>query len=214
MKDSVKDHINVEFGCPIFIEISEQRKKLTSRIVGIEHKDYLLIRTPTGVGSLLGTLNQGKIFVVKYVHRGTAYGFKTHVKGTITSPANLLFIDYPKLVAEQSLRVESRYKCKLKCGIKSGLFEAVGVLVDLSMSGCCFTTSNKGSSGEPAPVEVGMELEIKLKKPESKEILSFLATVSNVIENTGTLRLGITFNEVGAELRHELKTIMLPLFTI
>lgn len=214
MSDSVKDYINIEYGCPIFIEISEQRNKLVSKIVGLEHKEYIIIRAPTGAGKLVGQLNPGKIFVVKYVHKGIAYGFKTHVLTTIKSPANLLFIDYPKLVAEQGLRAESRYKCYLNCRVKTIDFASLGAVVDISLGGCCFTIPARKANEDPHLLENGTEIEISLKKLESKEMVPVVGTVSNVIDGNETVRVGVAFKDVTGRTKAELKQIILPLFTI
>lgn len=214
MSESDKDHINIEYGCPIFIEINEQRKKLTSKIVGLEHKEYIIIRSPAGMGSVLGKLNPGKIFVVKYVHRGIAYGFKTHVLTSITSPTNLLFIDYPKVVVEQGLRAENRYKCYLNCRVKTAEFESLGAVVDISMGGCCFTVPARKSSDKPHLMTVGAEIEVKLRKPDSKEVISIVGSIGNIIESSDTTRVGVSFEGLSGKVKNELKQIMLPLFTI
>lgn len=214
MSESVKDHINIEYGCPVLLEISEQTKKLTSKVVGVEHKDFIIIRTPAGLGNALGKMNPGKIFVVKYVHKGIAYGFKTHVLTSITSPANLLFVDYPKLVVEQGLRAENRYKCYLNCSVKTLNFKSLGAVVDISVGGCCFTVPAREPADAPHLMEVGSEIEIKLKKPDSKEVIQLVATIGNIIENNDTTRVGVSFKEVSGKVKAELKQIMLPLFTI
>ena len=214
MSEGVKDRINVEYGCPIFIEINEQRKKLTSKIVGLEHREYIIIRSPAGIGSVLGKLNPGKIFVVKYVHRGIAYGFKTHVLTSISSPANLLFVDYPKLVVEQGLRAENRYKCYLNCRVKTAEFESLAAVVDISMGGCCFTIPARESKDEPHLMTVGTDIEIKLRKPDSKDMIPILGTVGNIIETSDTTRVGVSFADVSGMVKSELKKIMLPLFSI
>lgn len=214
MSDSVKDYINIEYGCPIFIEISEQRKKLSSKIVGLEHKEYIIIRAPSGGGNFLGKLSPGKIFIVKYVHKGIAYGFKTHVLAAITSPTNLLFIDYPKLVAEQGLRAESRYKCYLNCRVKTLDFSSLGAVVDISLGGCCFTIPVRKADEDPHLMEVGTEIEISLRKFDSKEMIPVVGTVSNIIDGNETLRVGVGFKDVSGKTKAELKQIMLPLFTI
>lgn len=214
MSEGVKDRINIEYGCPIFIEINEQRKKLASKIVGLEHKEYIIIRSPAGLGGVLGKLNPGKIFVVKYVYRGIAYGFKTHVLTSITSPASLLFIDYPKLVVEQGLRAENRYKCYLNCSVKTADFESRGAVVDISMGGCCFTIPAREAGDQPHLMTVGSDIEITLKKPGSKERIPVTGSIGNVIESNDTTRVGVSFKELSGKVKNELKQIMLPLFTI
>ena len=214
MSENDKDHINIEYGCPIFIEINEQRKKLTSKIVGLEHKEYLIIRAPAGIGSVLGKLNPGKIFVVKYVHRGIAYGFKTHVLTSITSPTSLLFIDYPKTIIEQGLRAENRYKCYLNCRVRTDKFESLGAVVDISMGGCCFTLPSKEENDKPHFMTVGDEIEVKLRKYDSKEVIPIVGSIVNVIESTETTRVGVSFADLSGTVKRELKQIMLPLFTI
>ncbi len=213
MSASDKDRIRIELGCPIFIEINEQRKKLSSKIVGLEHKDYIIIRSPGGLEGVLGKLNPGKIFVVKYVHRGVAYGFKTHVLSAITSPAHLMFIDYPKSVVEQSLRAENRYKCFLACNVRAIGIDSPGTVVDISLGGCCFTLP-ASSQGYNQSLAVGTEIELKLKKSESEAMIKIKGSVTNLVENDTVARVGVIFKDVEAKIKSELKEIIFPLYMI
>ncbi|NQV70587.1 MAG: flagellar brake protein [Pseudohongiella sp.] len=213
-KDKDKERINIEVGCPIYIEITEVGEKLKSRVVGFEHKDYIIIRAPAGPRSVIGKLNPGKILVVKYAYQGIAYGFHSHVLTTTNNPSDLLYIAYPQLIAEQSLRVETRYNCYLSCSLKTDDFESAGTIIDISMRGCCCSILMAEQRDVPHLMTLGTELEIKLDKPESDETISIKGSISTILENNMSAHLGIAFKQVDENIKDQLKQIIFPLFII
>lgn len=214
MNDEDKDRINIEVGCPMYLEITEVGEKLKSKLAGLEHKDYLMIRAPAGPRSVIGKMSPGKILVVKYQYQGVIYGFHSHVLSMITNPAELLFIAYPKLVAEQSLRSDKRYNSFLTCTVKGENFETPGTILDLSMGGCCCSIPAVEKPGGPHIMGIGSELEIILKMPESEKIISIKGVVSNNLENSKAANVGVTFKDVDEKLKQDLKEIIFPLFII
>lgn len=211
MNTDARDRINIELGCPIFIEISNQKNKLSSRVIGVEHRDYLIVKTPTGAGA--GTLKAGKIFVIKYVHQGIVYGFKTHVLTAITRPANVLFIGYPSKVDEQGLRSESRYKCSLKCVVKTIKYAGPGTLVDISMKGCCCSIRAREVDFIET-LAVGAELKFELEGAGSDPQVKMRGTITNIIESEKSTRVGVLFKDVNDQAKRQLKVIMFPLSVI
>lgn len=208
-----KTRINIETGCPVYVEIKGEGEKLKSKVIGLEHENYLILKDPAGSKEARGELVTGTMVVVKYVYQGVAYGFQTTVLTKIYNPANLVFIGYPPLVAEQSLRAEKRYDCHLKCSLNAEGAEQEGRIVDISMGGCCCAIS-KAEDAEPNVIIVGSTVEIKLELPESGEPLSITGIVNNVTEDKKASRLGIAFESPSKEVKAELKTLLFDLFTI
>ena len=211
MDTEKNSRINIELGCPLFIEIGDQRNKLSSRVVGVEHRDYLIIRTPSGAGGV--PLKPGKIFIVKYVHQGIVYGFKTHVLAAITHPANLLFIGYPKKVDEQGLRSENRYKCSLKCVVKTTKYAGPGTLVDISMNGCCCSIKAREVNFIET-LAVGTQLQFELKRSGSGPQVKMRGAITNIVESDKSTRVGVLFKDVDDQTRQQLKVVMFPLSVI
>lgn len=211
MNAGAENRINIELGCPVFIEISDQKNKLSSRIIGVEHRDYLIIKTPTGTSA--GTLKPGKIFVIKYVHQGIVYGFKTHVLTAITHPANVLFIGYPSKVDEQGLRSENRYKCSLKCVVKTLKYAGPGTMVDISANGCCCSFRAREVNFIKS-LAVGTELKFELEGAGSDPQVKMGGTITNIIESEKATRVGISFKDIDKKTKQQLKVVMFPLSVI
>lgn len=214
MNDQDKDRINIEVGCPIYVEITGVGEKLKSKLAGLEHKEYLMIRAPAGPRSSIGKMTPGKILVVKYQYQGVVYGFHSHVINMIDNPADLLFIAYPQLVAEQSLRADKRYNSFLSCTIKGENFESPGTIVDISMGGCCCSIPAMEQIGNSHMLAIGSELEVTMKTPELEEPVTVKGVISNNLENNKAANVGITFKDVDEKLKNELKEIIFPLFII
>lgn len=209
-----KDRINIEVGCPIYVEIAGVGEKLKSKLAGLEHKEYLMIRAPAGPRSTMGKMSPGKILVVKYQYQGVVYGFQSHVISMINNPTDLLFIAYPQLVAEQSLRADTRYNSFLTCTVKSGNFETPGTILDISMGGCCCSIPAVEQQDKSQLLGTGTELEITLKTPEIEQAILIKGLVSNNFENNKSAHVGITFKDVDEKLKQDLKEIIFPLFII
>lgn len=212
MKDKV--NVNVDTGCPVYIEIDGINEKLKSKIVGLEHGEYLILRDPAGTAEMRGGLNPGTLLVVKYLHHSIAYGFQTHVLTTINNPSNLVFIAYPQVVAEQSLRSEKRYDCHFNCKVKIETSEKSGTVVDVNTGGCCCIIPIIKSDAEPHLMAVGTVIEIEIAKPESEEIISVQATINNISEDNSIARIGVAFKDVDEKNRKALKELLFPLFII
>lgn len=207
-------HMNIEVGCPVYIEINGINEKLKSKIIGFEHGEFLILRSPAGSAELRGGLNPNTLLVVKYVHHSIAYGFQTHVLTTINNPTNLIFIAYPQVVAEQSLRNKKRYDCHFACHINAEGSEKSGTVVDINTGGCCCTIPITESDNQPHLMAIGTAVELKIRKPDSEETITIRGSVSNITEDNSTARMGIAFQNMDDEIRNNLKELIFPLFVI
>lgn len=210
----MKKIINIEAGCPLFLEITGINDKLKSKVVGLEHLEYLIVRAPADTPVTRAALLPSKKVIVKYVYQGVAYGFRTHVLSALQQPANLVFLAYPQVVAEQSLREEKRYNCYFHCLIKTENIEKPGTVIDMSLGGCCCMIPMSKKNDTPHLMIVGSKITIVVDKPDSKEKTSLSGSISSFAENDNTARVGIKFEDVEGQIGEELKRLLSPLYVL
>jgi c-di-GMP-binding flagellar brake protein YcgR len=102
--------LNVELGCKLFVQIEGVKERLSSFLIGMMPKSYLIIHTPalTGIEYIL---LEGREVVLRYVYLGEIYGFHSTVLRSITSPSKITFLSYPQKIEKINLRKEPRIRC-------------------------------------------------------------------------------------------------------
>ncbi|MBI9078552.1 MAG: flagellar brake protein [Pseudodesulfovibrio sp.] len=122
-------------GKDVVIRIPGIEQSYRGRIVGYDPYDFIIasVRLPSYVRKKLTFGNQ---LILKYIHRGTIYGFRTIVHNVISSPASLVFFDYPDVIEKIDLRRASRHKCNIdgKLHTTDGDYECM--VVNVSETGC------------------------------------------------------------------------------
>jgi hypothetical protein len=113
-----------------------------STLIGMEHGQYLIIKLPMIPDIPVKYLRQND-FVVRYVHAGGVYGFRTSLVSLIKEPMRLFVLDYPNKIESLNLRKNERYECLIPAVAKilqanATPFEWQGFIADISPFGCRF----------------------------------------------------------------------------
>ena len=209
MKIENVDHLDtgkrifIELGTQLQIQIEGVAFRFKSTLVGIEPDNYLIIKTPgaTPFGSIKHKLFRGSQFTVRYLARGTVFGFQSRLMGAISTPTKLLFLEYPNVVENCDLRSHERIDCLLpaKGNIKDK--ERQGIILDLSEGGCCYLI--KALKGEELPsVQIDEQITLRCQFPgiEGEQVVS--GKVRNIRRDEQGTALAIEFHEIAPEVQN------------
>jgi c-di-GMP-binding flagellar brake protein YcgR len=194
--DEEPPQIEANPGTELIIEVEGVYGHLKSELVGKRPGHYLIIRTPAGPPGFSSKLFKGNTIIVRYLEKGSACGFQSHIISTVTEPESLTFIECPRLVQEKSLRDARRLETYLPCKVAVNSQTTEGNIVDLSRTGCrCVLPVHLHES--VLRVHVGDALVIAL--PLDDQPVRVTGKVRNVNTCHASLQVGIQFEGLDKE---------------
>lgn len=127
--------LEISLGKDVVVRVPDVEQAYRGKIVGYDPYDYIIasVRLPSAVRK---KLSYGGDLILKYIHKGTVYGFKAAVHNAISSPTSLIFFDYPEVIEKIALRRAERDKCNIDGMLHTieGDFECM--IVNVSETGC------------------------------------------------------------------------------
>ncbi|QJB55593.1 flagellar brake protein [Pseudodesulfovibrio sp. zrk46] len=127
--------LDVTPGKEVILRLPGVSQSYRGKIVGFDPYDYIIakVRLPSAVRR---DLSYGGQVILKYVHKGTVYGFKANVQSAITSPASLIFFEYPDVIERLALRRTSRMNCNIDSELHATDDHVECMVVNVSETGC------------------------------------------------------------------------------
>lgn len=183
----------IELGTPLHLEIEGVGARLPSELVGLLRDELLIVRPPKLGAAEMDGIGPGHAIIVRYVFAGIVYAFPTTMLAMLTTPAPLLLLGYPKVVATHPLRASKRVSCNLPMLLSVGPARVPGRIVDISFQGCqCIVAAREFDRGARPAVDV--EIALHLKLPGVRDQLHVLGTVRSVKDDGDLLLAGIAFD--------------------
>jgi hypothetical protein len=187
--------ISAGIGTQFRLQIDGIEPRLSSTLVGIGSGEYLIVTTPglTDAEST-GKLSPGNRVVVRYLDRGSVFGFETSIIEAISTPFPLIFLKAPTLVVDREIRSNRRVDTALPARIESDP-EITGVVTDVSISGCQFEVRSQA----PLPdglYKVGAEIIVHFKLPGIAREIGAKGTLRHAQTKGGKVALGVAFAEM------------------
>jgi len=169
--------------------------QLTTELVGMEEGKYVILKMPPLSELELTTsiLYRGNEITVRYRHKGTVFGFSSHILGIITDPVQLIFLDYPTKFENFGLRSNERVACHLPAQVKVSGNLIEGSITDISNSGCHFIAEISKIAHCIKSVEKESELIAIFKLPGVKKELTIPSIQKNISINESDMSIGIEF---------------------
>lgn len=146
----------------VLVQASHYDSRIQAEIFGYVRGGYVALHSPgrrhnAGLSALL--LRVGDEVAVRFLHDGTAYGFASEVIHLTTRPDALVFLQYPRELAQVSVRHHRRLKCRLPCNLVSAGGElAPAVLLDISEGGMKIASKAFGQSDQELSTSIKVEL--------------------------------------------------------
>jgi c-di-GMP-binding flagellar brake protein YcgR len=195
--------ILLEPGTQLQIEIEGVASRFKSTLVGIKPDEYLIVKTPKAAlsGGVKNRLFRGNQIVIRYLYKGTVFGFQYKLVEAIFSPKQLLLVEYPKIIENCDLRSHERIDCLFPAKITIEDEERHGAVLDISQGGCRYLI--KTLKGEKLPsVQIDEQVTLRCQFPgiEGEQILS--GKVRNMKTDEQETALGIEFHEIAPEVEN------------
>ena len=195
--------IFIELGAHLQIEIEGVAFRFKSSVVGIEPNEYLIIKTPiiphdAPFSSIKHKLFPRNQIAIRYLHKGTVFGFKTKLIEAISTPIRLLFVEFPDTIEHYNLRSHKRIDCFLPTRIKMKDKEIKGIILDINEKGCRHQI--KALEGEKLPpVQIDEQITLFCQFPGIEGEHAVSGIVKNINKDKKEMALGIVFHEITPE---------------
>lgn len=186
-------HLDIPVGDELVLRIPGLNQTYRGKIVGADPYDYIIarVRMPSDVRRQLA---RGGQVVVKFAHQGTVFGFRGNVVNAISSPASLLFIEYPDTIEKVSLRQNSRLDCNIDGLLESADDKHECIVVNVSESGCRIS-ARAGSRDALTKTDVGDSMVITMTLGRLGTITTPIA-VRNISSEKGIITIGAMFLDI------------------
>ncbi|WP_029458761.1 PilZ domain-containing protein [Solidesulfovibrio alcoholivorans] len=152
-------------GTKMILEVAGIEDKLQSLCAGYLRSRCVITQMPllaeANREALYQLLYPGAGVIARYLHEGTVIGFSAKIIKWIQVPFPLIFLTYPPRLESMDLRRHKRISCCFPGQVRLGEASFTGMVLDLSLSGCQFSTITDGAA--PAVrVDDVMELRCEL----------------------------------------------------
>ncbi len=186
----------MKIGATLKLQIHGTDARLTSELIGVEEDKYLIIRMPPvpsvgTVSSLSGLFCKGNTVVVRYIHNGTLFGFKSRVYHVIIDPAKLVFLEYPTKIEDYNLRAHRRVDCYLPASVGIAGNTIEGAITDISREGCHFTVEKSKVKRLILQIDQGVDVSFQL--PGVGKKLTIAAKQKIIKKDKKSINIGVEF---------------------
>ena len=187
----------MKIGATLKLQIGGTDARLTSELIGVEEDKYLIIRMPpipsvSTVSNFLSLLYKGNTVVVRYMHKGTLFGFKSCVYHFMVDPVKLIFLEYPKKVEDHNLRAHRRVNCYLPASVGVAGNTMEGAITDISREGCHFTVEKSKVKGRLI-LQVDKGIDISFQLPGVGKKLTIAAKQKTIKKDKNNINIGVEF---------------------
>lgn len=197
--------LEVAPGKEVIVRVPGHAHSYRGRIVGFDPYDYLIakVRLPSNVRN---DLTFGGQLVMKYVHKGTVYGFRAEVHNVITSPAPLVFFGYPDSIEKLDLRQTARHKCSIDAVLHTTDDEVDCLVVNVSESGCKIS-ARAGARDMLTNTNVDDALIVSMNLGKEGELKAAVA-VKNIVKEKGIVTFGCMFLDISKQEMASIRTYL------
>jgi c-di-GMP-binding flagellar brake protein YcgR len=196
--------IGVEWGMQIQLRFRSFPESHRSILVGMNRGQYLICSMPRIPGIWVALQRHDEV-TVRYLQRGVVYGFKSVLLNMIDEPFRLLFLSYPEDIETVNLRRCERIRCLVPATARKDDATYSGVLLDVSLTGCCFAF-DPPSDGSEAEIGAGEEIGVSFQLSGLRENRLLDVDVVSVRKQGGKIVLGGSFKNLKDDMLAAVKT--------
>ncbi len=196
----------MHIGTTLKIQLEGSQSRLKSELFAIEEGKYLIIKLSPfqSLENFTKLVYVGTRIIIRYMHKGTVFGFKSRIKHVMIEPAKLIFIEYPEKIETHELRAHKRLDCYLPANVRIEDNTIAGTITDISKGGCQLTvkTVNIGKSADL--LQIDNEIVVSLQLPGVEEKLTITGKQKNIKEDKVNVNIGVEFNNMNTEVQERL----------
>ena len=203
IKFNTGKRISIEIGTQLQIRIDGVASNYVSTLIGMEPDKYLIINAPLALlGYARQKLFRGSKIIVRYLYKGSAFGFKSELINDLYKPLKLLFVGYPEIIEEHNLRSGARIDCVLPIKMKINNDERNGVILDINETGCRCVVKKEEEDKELSYVQTDEQITLMCQFPLIEGEHAILGKVRNIRKDMKQMTLGIIFHEIEPEIEN------------
>ncbi len=211
----------MDIGTKFQIEFKREKIRLLSKVVGIEEKKYIIIKAPyMAANSGVNLLANSSEIAVRYIEKGAAFGFTSHIFKFISDPDRLLFVEYPNKIESHNLSDRQRLNCYLPAQItlnENSEHKVIieGAIIDVSKGGCKFAASKQSLEEYDFQLQVDFEVLISFNLPGLEQLLRITSLAKNTHFNKSgnNLNIGLRFTKIDKEMNTILNNFLSSVVT-
>ncbi|MEA1922698.1 MAG: flagellar brake protein [Pseudomonadota bacterium] len=199
----------MDFNTVLQVQVQGYPNRLKSYLVGREEGRYLIIKAPM-VLDYEEIFAKDKELVVRYVHQGSVFGFRSPIMLSVQEPFNVVFVKFPKKIEDYNLRTHKRFECSLPARLEvvtrhqDRKLRFKGVVSDISKGGCKATISLKELEWVKEPLKIQSDIELFLSLPGVEGELCLQGAVRSMSQDSEELSLGIQFVDLSGKSQIQL----------
>jgi hypothetical protein len=173
---------------------------ISSLFVGMEVDEYIAIKPPAPFTSIKHKIFPGSQFVIRYLFKGAIYAFQTKVIDMISKPIRLVFMEYPKMVADRNIRSSKRTRAFIPAILKNEVHRRDVVITDISKKGCRIQFLNSGKERHTLPRKDD-QVTLNCQFPGVEGERQVLGTIRNFEKKKDYLTFGVEFTDVSKDFQ-------------
>jgi c-di-GMP-binding flagellar brake protein YcgR len=199
----------IELGTPLQVQLEQMPDRFKSILVGIDPGQYIIIRQPIA-DDAKAIFVLGKTVVIRFLHRGSVYGFQTEIISVVKVPAALLFIKYPAKIEDHNLRNHKRVDCYLPSHLQVGKMKFNSRIIDLSKGGCQVVLEISEMEDISNPMDVDQQVNLSFSLPGLAGEVNLEGVVKKILNDKNQMRIGMKFDEIDAKYKAKLYEFLAP----
>lgn len=172
---------------------AESLQQIKGRFVGAEDYSFVVGLFPTLMLSITSFCPKTPVNI-SFKYEGSMYRFFSEVICHNSTPAPLLFFNYPDRITITDMRQSERVSCSIPCSIFSQSGEANAVIADISEQGCRAIIPLVGNSNM-RQLKVGDDLVLNCSFAINQTLI-IPGVVKSIVPKGPFLAFGIQFSEV------------------
>ncbi|MBI5587329.1 MAG: flagellar brake protein [Deltaproteobacteria bacterium] len=202
----------ITLGTELIIELVNLKHRIKSSLVGMEQGKYIIVKLSEN--DLIGNFRSEHVkespMIIRYLHRGAVYGFKSSIVNIVSIPAKLFFVTYPTKLEEFTVINNARHECILPAVTMIGNDFVDMVIIDISKQGCLCMIKTKAQNNEAlfAGVQVNKTIDIKAQFPGTDGKFGLKGKIRNVSKDVDKILLGVQFDEMPPDVKDRLDNFL------
>jgi c-di-GMP-binding flagellar brake protein YcgR len=193
-------------GITFRLQVGEAKRRLSCELIGIDDGKYLIVKMPPlhTMENVSNHLTKGTAIAVKYMYKGTMFGFQSQIIELIHNPFKLVFIEYPEEIESLDFRGNERVVCFLPANLKIAENIIEGGITDISRAGCLFVIEAPGHVDRINLLELNNEIKIGFYLPGIEGELSIDSKQRSVKKDDDGTSIGIEFVKMDSSVQTKL----------
>lgn len=198
----------VTIGTELLAEFQDFSLRTKSELIGMKKGQYLVISTQHDMPGMRAETLKDSSVIVRYLYKGSVFGFRTKVLSLIHSPDRLVFLGYPEKIEEFRVRASQRYECILPAVTIVDGVEGETVVVDISVDGCkCTVKASNLKDAEKfyQSMDINKEATLRVQFPGSPESYEITGSIKNMSKDADKMAFGLLFGPIKTDSKKKLE---------